>query len=64
MKIVKEMPQDGQFIEVWIYAGCIWSTILKWEKGKLLEYERGGFNTWEEREPLCPECENFHFIVL
>lgn len=61
------MPTEGQFVAVYEYGGKIWSDILKWEDGKLLEY----FEKENTFEPVTPEnCdilserENIKFYTL
>lgn len=39
MKIVNEMPTEGQFIRIWIHAGLVWSSTAKWEDGVIYEYD-------------------------
>ena len=39
MNEVSEMPQEGQFVAIWIYRGEIWSDTFKWKSGKLYYFE-------------------------
>lgn len=39
MKIVDEMPNEGQFIAVWEHRGHIWADELKWIDEELYEYD-------------------------
>ncbi len=36
MKIVDEMPIEGQFIKVWKYNGDLWCDTLMWDGDTLL----------------------------
>jgi len=38
MKLVKDMPKDGQFVAVWEYQKNVWSGIYRWTDGELYEY--------------------------
>lgn len=40
MKEVKEPPKSGQFIAVWEYKNKPWSTVFRYKKGKLQEYNQ------------------------
>lgn len=35
---VTERPTEGQFVEMWVYQGRLYSTTLRWVDDVLLEY--------------------------
>lgn len=41
MKLSKDMPKSGQFVQVWEYEGKVWSTTLRWVEGVLFSYTEG-----------------------
>lgn len=67
MKIVDEMPTEGQFIKVWKYNDMLWSWTLKWEDGTLFLYvdsteDQDGH--WEaEGVALVDEVIDIHYII-
>ena len=46
MKIVNEVPTDGQFLAIWKHDGVVWSQTYRWIEGKCHLY----YNY------LCDEC--------
>lgn len=39
MKMIKEMPKEGQFIVIWEYNNKLWSETYEWENNELYHYD-------------------------
>ena len=67
MKIVDEMPTEGQFIKVWKFNDMLWSWTLKWEDGVLFLYvdsTEDQDSHWEaEGVALVDEVIDIHYII-
>jgi len=67
MKIVDEMPTEGQFIKVWKFNDMLWSWTLKWEDGVLFLYvdsTEDQDSHWEaEGVALVDEVTDIHYII-
>lgn len=46
MKQLKEMPEEGQFVAMWIIGGQLWSGTFRYDGGQLFEYNVD--DCWEE----------------
>lgn len=64
IKIRKTMPKKGQFIAIWAFGGKIWSEVLRWEDGKLMEYERENSNSFMSSRHPMDQLKYQGYIVL
>lgn len=39
MKLLKDIPQSGQFVQIWNFNNKLWSATLKWSGDILLRYD-------------------------
>ena len=64
MKIVDEMPIEGQFIKVWKYNGMLWCDTLMWDGDTLFVYAIGGEEGWVVEESSLNKCAtDIHYII-
>ena len=64
MKIVDEMPTEGQFIKVWKYNGDLWCDTLMWDGDTLFVYADGESEGWALEETRLNKCAtDIHYII-
>ena len=66
LKHTKEMPEEGQFVAIYIYNNLLWSDTLRWYAGKLQEY-REKEDDWKTLDSLVNSFyseRNKSFITL
>ena len=64
MKIVDEMPTDGQFIKVWKYNDVLWCDTLTWDGDILFIYVDGEDEGWVLEETRLNKCAtDIHYII-
>lgn len=62
MKIVDEMPTEGQFIKVWKYNDMLWSYTLVWCNEVLYKANKKG-KLKKLNETLCDKATDIHYII-
>ena len=64
MKIVDEMPTEGQFIKVWKYGDVLWCDTLTWDGDILFIYVDGEDEGWVlEETRLNKGATDIHYII-
>lgn len=72
MKIVTEMPKQGQFVMLWFYAGVMWSCTSRYNEGQQQMYLHGDAddpgigNCWVDIDmetSFNSECVFTHYVV-
>lgn len=64
MKIVDEMPTEGQFIKVWKYDDVLWCDTLTWDGDILFIYVDGEDEGWVlEETRLSKRATDIHYII-
>ena len=63
MKIVDDMPTNGQFIQTWSYQGKLWAATLKWIDGRLMEYIADQIDKWDDYDELRHDVKNIRYII-
>jgi len=64
MKIVDEMPTDGQFIKVWKYNDVLWCDTLTWDGDILFIHVDGEDEGWVLEETRLNKCAtDIHYII-
>ena len=62
MKIVGEMPTEGQFIKVWKYNDMLWSYTLVWVNEQLYKVnKKGKLKVFDET--LCEQATGVHYVI-
>lgn len=62
MKILEEMPKSGQFIQIHMHNGAIWSTTYRYIDDRLNRYSISEDNFIEDNLDLNPKT-NYKYIV-
>ena len=64
MKIVDEMPIEGQFIKVWKYNGDLWCDTLMRDGDTLFVYADGESEGWVLEDTRLNKCAtDIHYII-
>ena len=63
MKILDEMPLDGQFVMLWTYEGLLWSDIFRYVNGVLMKYF-DEIDDFEKVNYLFDNYQNIKYVIL